>query len=177
MDNTKENIAYGVSLREIIQIEENEAYTRTNHEQIQFEANQAYGTADHEKIRTKHNEAYEDKLLTKENEAYASASHERIRTKRNEAYEEKLLTKENVAYASASHEGSCQMRQNQAYIPTNPEQTQSSLPSTAAVDQDEREVQFYERISLNDESAPTQQLEVGGQPEGNDETYYDYITQ
>ena len=134
-------MAYGTSLHELIHTEDNKAYIKT--EQIQFEANQAYGTADHEQIQTKHNQAYENKLITKQNEAYASADHDR----------------------------SCQMRQNQAYIPTNPVRETLALP-TAAVGEDEHVDQFYERISLNDDSVPTQQLST--QCERNDETY-DYI--
>ena len=143
MDNIKENIAYGTSLRELIQTKDNEAYMKT--EQIQFKANQAYGTADHEQIQTHCNQAYENKLITKQNEAYASADHDR----------------------------SCQTRLNQAYDPTNPERTSSALPS-ANIGEDEQVEQFYEQISLNEDSAPTQQLQLGSQCEGNDETY-DYI--
>ena len=50
------------------------------------------------------------------------------------------------------------------------------MPS-ASVDGDERVEQFYEQISLNEDSAPTQQLQIGSQCDRNDETYYviDYI--
>ena len=50
LGNIKENVAYGTSLRELIQTEDNEVYIKT--EQIQFEANQAYGILlDHEQIQ------------------------------------------------------------------------------------------------------------------------------
>jgi hypothetical protein len=149
-DNIKENVAYGTALHEVtvVQTEDNNAYIKTDHEQIQFLENQAYGTADHERIQTKSNKAYKDTLITKQNKAYASVDCER----------------------------SCQMRKNQAYVPTDPERTHSSLP-TATVGEDEHVSQSYEQISLNDDSAPpTQQLQQGSQCEGNDETY-DYVTQ
>ena len=150
-DNVKENVAYGTSLRELIQTEDNETYTKINHEQIQFVANQAYGTADHERIQTKSNKAYKGMLITMQNEVYASADN----AKR------------------------CQMRQNQAYVPTNPERVRSVLPA-ASVGVDEYYViqeQYYEQISIiNDDSTPNQQLQLGNQTEENDVTY-DYITQ
>jgi hypothetical protein len=83
-DNIKENVAYGTSLRELIQTEDNKAYIKT---EIQFATNQAYGTADHERIQTKSNKAYEDTLITKQNEAYASVDHEEsCQMRRNQAY-------------------------------------------------------------------------------------------
>ena len=62
------------------------------------------------------------------------------------------------------------MRKNQAYVPINPERTSLALPSTN-VGEDEQVEQFYEQIPLNDDSAPAQQLQLGSQCEGNDETY------
>ena len=124
MASIKENVAYGTSLREQIQTEDNEAYTKTNHELIQSVKNQAYGTVDHERIQTKSNKAYEGTLITKQNEAYISVDQGK----------------------------SCQMRKNQAYVPTNPEErTHSALPTATVV------CQSYEQISLSDDSAPTQQ--------------------
>ena len=135
-------MAYVTSLRELIQTEDNEAYLKT--EEIQFEVNQAYGTADHEQIQTKCNQAYGNKLFTKQNEAYASANHDK----------------------------SCQMRRNQAYVPTNPEREPSALLIAGSVGEDDEVEQSYEQISLNEDSAPAQQL--GSQCERNNETY-DYI--
>ena len=135
----------------MIQIEDNEAYTKTNHEQIQFVANQADGTTDHKRIQTKCNKAYEGMLVTTRNEVYASVDNAK----------------------------KCQMKQNQAYVPTNPERIRSVLPA-ARVSEDEYHAiqeQYYEQISItNDDSAPTQQLQLGNQTEENDVTY-DYITQ
>ena len=113
-------------------------------------ANQAEGTTDHKKIQTKCNEAYEGMLVTTRNEVYASES---------------------------DNAKKCQMRQNQAYVPTNPERIHSVLLA-ARVSEDEYyaiQEQYYEQISItNDDSAPTQQL--GNETEEIDVTY-DYITQ
>ena len=125
MASIKENVAYGTSLREQIQTEDNEAYIKTNHELIQSVINQAYGTADHERVQMKSNKVYEGTLITKQNEAYVSVDQGR----------------------------SCQMRNNQAYVPTNPEdRMHSALPTATVVSQS------YEQISFSDDSAPTQQL-------------------
>ena len=106
MANIKENIAYGTSLCEQIQTEDNEAYIKTNRDLIQSVTNQAYGTVDHERIQTKSNKAYEGTLITKQNEAYVSVDQGR----------------------------SCQMRKNQAYFLTNPEdRTHSALPMATVV--------------------------------------------
>ena len=146
----KENIAYSTSLCELIQTEDNEAYTKTNHEQIQFVANHAYGTTDHERIQIKCNKVCEGMLVTTRNEVYASVDN----AKR------------------------CQMKQNQAYVPTNPERIRSVLPAARVTSEDEYyaiQEQYYEQISItNDDSAPTQQL--GNETEEIDVTY-DYITQ
>ena len=82
-----------------------------------------------------------------------------------------LKTKQNKAYASANCDWSCQMRLNQAYIPINPERENLALPTTA-VGEDEHVDQFYEHISLNEDSVPIRQL--GTRCERNDKTY-DYI--
>ena len=115
-------------------------------------ANQADGTTDHKRIQTKCNEAYEGMLVTTQNEIYASESMDNAKK--------------------------CQMRQNQAYVPTNPERIRSVLPA-ARVSEDEYyaaiQEQYYEQISItNDDSASTQQL--GNKTEEND-VAYDYITQ
>ena len=116
MANIKENIAYGTSLREQIQTEDNEAYIKTDHDLIQSVTNQAYGTVDHGRVQMKSNKAYEGTLITKQNEAYVSVDQER----------------------------SCQMRKNEAYVPTNPEdRTHFALPTATVVSQS------YEQISLN----------------------------
>ena len=154
-------MAYGTSLCEPIQTEDNEAYLKTNHELIQFEANQAYGTADHEQIQTECNQAY--------------------------TYDHKLLIKQNLAYASVDHEATTQMRRNQGYVPTNPEEIEPKeklksvhlTPSLSKVPTDQDKLQggngleqVYEQISLDENSEITQQ---GGHCERSDETYYDYI--
>ena len=150
-DNFKENIAYGTSLCELIQTEDNEAYTKTNHEQIQYVANQAYGTTDHERIQTKCNKVCEGMLVTTRNEVYVSVDN----AKR------------------------CQLRQNQAYVPTNTERIHFVLPA-ARISEDkyyyDTQEHYYEQIIISDHSAPgpAQKLQLGNQTEEND-AIYDYI--
>ena len=112
------------------------------------------------------------------NQADSTIDHKRIQTKCNDAYEGMLVTTRNEVYASVDNAKKCQMKQNQAYVPTNPEGICSIciLPA-ARVSEDEYyaiQEQYFEQISItNDDSAPTQQLR--NETEENDVTY-DYIT-
>ena len=150
-DNFKENIAYayGTSLCELIQTEDNEAYTN----------------------RTNH-----EQIQFVANQAYGTTDHERIQIKYNKACEGILVTTWNEVYASVDN---AKMRQNQAYVPTNPERIRSVLHA-ARISKDkyyyDTQEHYYEQIITNDDSAPgpAQQLQLGNQAEEDDATY-DYI--
>ena len=90
-----------------------------------------------------------------------------------------LVTTRNEVYASVDNAKSCQMRQNQAYVPTNPERIRSVLPAARVSENEycyDTQEHYYEQIITNDDSArgPAQQLQLGNQAEENDATY-DYI--
>ena len=90
-----------------------------------------------------------------------------------------LVTTRNEVYASVDNAKRCQMRQNQAYVLTNPERIHFVLPA-ARISEDkyyyDTQEHYYEQIITNDDSAPgpAQQLQLGNQTDENDATY-DYI--